>query len=69
MILLQIKHNTLHHNYHESILTQDRRLTIESISWTVTSLHPAEDTGHGPIMLSWVFEVQARLTLIMDSQY
>ena len=37
MILLQIKHNTLYHNYHESILTQDRRLTIESISLTVSS--------------------------------
>ena len=75
MILLQIKHNTLYHNYHESILTQDRRLTIESISWTVPSLHPAEDTGwtlagHVPIMLSWLFIVHppglAWLTLIMD---
>ena len=37
MILLEIKHNTLYHNYHESILTQDRRLTIESISLTVSS--------------------------------
>ena len=45
MILLEIKHNTLHHNYHESILTQDRRLTIESISLTVPSHQPAEDTG------------------------